>query len=114
MTTTTKFIWIGMATALLAAPCFPQADENKPGEPTKYFRLEFTVKELEGGKVVNSRNYTTSLSTQRVDTGMIRAGDKVPVQNGKEQFTYLDVGVNIDCNSLKQVDNQLALHISAD
>jgi hypothetical protein len=37
----------------------------------------------------------------------------VPVQ-GDKQFTYLDVGVSIDCNSLKQFDNQLAVHVAAD
>jgi hypothetical protein len=46
MQKTMKFVWIGMVAAMLAAPCFPQAAENKPDEPTKYLRLDFTVKEL--------------------------------------------------------------------
>jgi hypothetical protein len=110
---TMKLLWIAMAAALLAAPCFPQSAENKPEEPAKYFRLDFTVKELEGGKVLTSRSYSTSLSNQKGDSVSIRTGDKVPVTTGKEQVSYQDVGVNIDCNSLKLVDNQLALHINA-
>jgi hypothetical protein len=113
MQTKMKFVWIGMVAALLAAPCFPQTAENKPEEQTKYFRLDFTVKELEGGKVLTSRNYSTSLSNQRNDDVSIRTGDKVPIVTGKEQVSYQDVGVNIDCNSLKLVGNELALHINA-
>jgi hypothetical protein len=112
MQKTMKFVWIGMVAAMLAAPCFPQAAENKPDEPTKYFRLDFTVKELEGGKVVNARSYSTSLSNQKGDSVSIRTGDKVPIVTGKDQVSYQDVGVNFDCNSLKLVDNQVALHIN--
>ncbi len=108
----TKFVWIGMVAAMLATPCFPQVAENKPDEPTKYFRLDFTVKELEGGRVVNARSYSTSLSNQKNDTVSIRIGDKVPIVTGKDQVSYQDVGVNFDCNSLKLVDNQVALHIN--
>src|SRR6266700_546307 len=98
MTKTMKFAWVGMAAAFLAAPCFPQNAENKPDEQAKYFRLDFTVKELEGGKVVNARSYSTSLSNQK-DVGSIRAGDRVPVQGDKGQWTYLEVGVSIDCRA---------------
>jgi hypothetical protein len=106
MTKTTK---LALIVALLAAPCFPQTAENKPEEQTKYFRLDFTVKEIEGGKVVNARNYSTSLSTQKGDNGSIRTGDKVPVQGDKGGWSYLDVGVSIDCDSLKEVGSQLTI-----
>ena len=111
MIKTTKLTLIAV---LLAVPCFPQTAENKPEEPAKYFRLDFTVKELDGGKVVNARTYSTSLSNQKGDSGSIRTGDRVPVLSAKEQYTYLDVGVNIDCNSLKEVGSQLAIHVTAD
>lgn len=113
MKKTIRLAWIAIAAALLAASCFPQTPGNKPDEQTKYYRLDFTVKELEGGKVINARNYSTSLSNREGDGSSIRTGDKVPVQSDKA-WTYLDVGVSIDCNSLKQVDNQLAVHVTAD
>jgi hypothetical protein len=113
MQTKMKFVWTGIAAALLAAPCFPQTAENKP-EQTKYFRLDFTVRELEGGKVVTSRSYSTTLSNEKGDNVSIRTGDKVPIITGKDQsVSYQDVGVNIDCNSLKLVDSQVALYIRA-
>jgi hypothetical protein len=112
MQTKMKFVWIGMVATLMAAPCFSQTPENKP-EQTKYFRLDFTVRELEGGKVVTSRSYSTSLSNQKNDRVSIRTGDKVPIVTGKEQVSYQDVGVNIDCNSLQLVDSGVALYINA-
>jgi len=108
-----KFVWMGMVAALLAAPCFPQTTENKPAEPAKYFRLDFTVKEIEGGKVLTSRSYSTALSNEKGDNVSIRTGDKVPIVTGKDQVSYQDVGVNIDCNALKLVDNELALYVRA-
>lgn len=108
-----KFVWIAMIAALLAAPCFPQAAENKPDDQTKYYRLDFTVKELEGGKVVTTRSYTTTLSNEKGDRVSIRTGDKVPIISGSGQVSYQDVGVNIDCNSLKPVGTELALYINA-
>jgi hypothetical protein len=113
MRKTMKLVRIGMVAALLAAPCFPQASENKPEEQTKYFRLDFTVKELEGGKVVNARSYSTSLSDQSRDNAQLRAGDKVPIVAEAGKVSYQDIGVNIDCTSLRLVDNQIAFHINA-
>src|ERR1700722_11297491 len=108
-----KFVWIGIVATLLAAPCFPQTPETKPEEQSKYFRLDFTVKELEGGKVLTSRSYSTSLSNKKNDSVSIRTGDKVPIVSAKDQLSYQDIGVNFDCNSLKLVDGQVALHVNA-
>jgi hypothetical protein len=113
MKKTSKLVWVVLATALLAAPCFAQAPEAKP-EVVKYFRLDFTVKELENGKVVNTRSYSASASTQKGDSCSIRTGDKIPTQTSDKQFTYLDVGTSIDCNTLRLIGDQLALHVSAD
>jgi hypothetical protein len=54
-----RFASIAVATALLAAPGSPQNPENKPDEQKKFYRLDFTVKELEAGKIVTARNYST-------------------------------------------------------
>jgi hypothetical protein len=119
----TRFIGMGIACAVLAAPSFSQTElqtkpvavASKAAETARYFRLDFTVKELENGKVVNTRAFSTTMQSATNSYGAsIRAGDKVPVSSGDSKITYLDVGVNIDCRDLKVVDNQLALQISAD
>ena len=122
MKTSAKFSTIAVAIAMLAAPSFPQSP-NAPApavqvrqeEPAKFFRLDFILKELEGGKVINSRSYSTSASTRASDGGCsIRSGDKVGRSDGSGKISYIDIGVSIDCNNLRLVDNQLAIHLSVD
>ena len=113
MQKTMKFILVALA-AIVAVPGFGQTPDVKPEEPVKYFRLDFVVKELENGKIVNARSYSSVASAGSRESCSIRTGEKIPTQTGKEAFTYLDVGVNIDCNALRVVGNQLAFHVSAD
>jgi hypothetical protein len=115
MQTTMKLTLIALAATLLGNTCFAQSQEAKPEEPAKYLRLDFTVKELDSGKVVTARTYSTISSVGSGGSCSIRTGDKVPVSGDKgTSFTFLDVGVSIDCNSLKLAGNQLALHVAAD
>jgi hypothetical protein len=119
---TIKMCLTVLVAALVAGACFAQSEAAKPAEPPppKYFRLDFVVKELDSGKVVNSRAYSMTISTGPQNTGpqnrvsSIRAGSRVPVSTKSGEYTYLDVGVNIDCNSAKEVQNQLALNVIAD
>ena len=120
MKNATKVLWIALTAALPAVPAssqstpqpLPPAVVSKPAEQPKYFRLDFIVKELENGKVMNVRAYSTSSDNAR-GFASIRAGDKIPVASEKGP-TYVDVGVNIDCRELKLIDNQLSVQISAD
>jgi hypothetical protein len=95
----------------MAGACFAQNN----AEPPKYYKLDFTVKELEAGKTVNARNYSTIGATKR-GSQSIRANSKVPSSTspGSTQFTYVDVGVNIDVNSVEEIAGELSLFVSAD
>lgn len=73
----------------------PPPAAEKPVKPVSIYRLEFTVREVEDGKRLNSRSYV--MSVQDGDTGRIRVGNKIPYNTGKDQFQYYDVGINIDC-----------------
>jgi hypothetical protein len=97
---------------LTATVCLAQDEPKKP-DAAKYFRVDFVVKESEGGRVVNSRNYGMTVAAGK---GVIRTGDKVPVTaNAKDgQVTYIDVGVNIDWSIDFPVQDQVRMHISAD
>jgi hypothetical protein len=117
------FVLLGFVFA--AGNGWSQADQNarpaaKAVEQAKYYRLDFVVKETEDGKQVSARNYSLTASTGSFGNNCsVRAGDKIPVPsaNSKDaspQFTYIDVGVNIDCRDLKDVDQKLALRIQAD
>jgi hypothetical protein len=114
----TKLATISILGAWMAGACLAQSD-SKPVEPVKFYRLDFVVKELDAGKVVNARTYSTSASAK--DGGWactIRTGNKVPVPTGmsadKTQYTYIDVGVNFDCKSIKEIDGQLSMVLTAE
>jgi hypothetical protein len=116
------FVLLGFVFA--AGNGWSQADQSaKPAfqaaVATKYYRLDFVVKETENGKPVNARNYSLTAAAGGggiASTCSVRAGDKIPVPSAKDggQFTYLDVGVNLDCQNLKEVEQKLALRIQAD
>jgi len=95
-----------------------KAPDNKPSETRPdphYYRLEFVLKELgDDGRVVNSRTYYTDVATVG-RSSQVRAGTKIPVRtNDKNEIQYLDVGVNIDCDSAHETPQGLGLHISAE
>lgn len=101
--------------ALMAESCWAQAEKSK-GEQEKFYHLDFVVKEIADSKVVNSRSYSTMISTGH--PGSIRTGNKVPYQTASAastpQYQYLDVGVNIDCRSARELDAQLGLWVTAE
>jgi hypothetical protein len=65
-------------------------------KPVHAYRLDFSVKELEGGKVINTRDY--SMNLQADDGNEIKIGTRVPVETGEgRQYQYIDVGTSIWC-----------------
>jgi len=98
-----------------ALPCRAQADDAS--EP-KFFRLDFTIKELESGKLINSRNYSMTIWIDKSSSSSIRSGEKVPFVSGKsggdDHYQYQEFGVNIDCRSPRVVANQLSTWIVVD
>ncbi|MDQ6676822.1 MAG: hypothetical protein M3Z09_05950 [Acidobacteriota bacterium] len=97
-----------------ATPCFAQGEK---ASEFKYFHLDFVVKELDGGKVINARNYSITISTATHDifnNSSIRSGEKVPVAQPGGQVTYVEAGVNIDCRQATELPNQLAMVVTID
>jgi hypothetical protein len=102
---------------LMAAGCFAQPEPAKPQPPEKkYFHLDIVVKQLDGGKVINSRAYAMTVATENERTS-IRTGGKVPLPVGDtpaKGFNFVDVGTNIDCSAVKEIQGQLALFLSVE
>lgn len=83
--------------------------ESKPAaeaKPQSVYRLEFVVRELDGGKAINSRSY--SMSAQDGDWGRLRVGSRVAYKNAENSFQYENVGINIDCR-VKELESRLLL-----
>lgn len=106
-----KISSVGLLTlALIAGTCFAE-----DAAPPKFFKLDFVVKELEGAKVLNARTYSVVVSVQTDSPPCsIRTGSKVPYSTGGTQYSYLDVGVSIDCRAVKEAPGGLSLRVDAD
>jgi len=116
-----NFVFILLCLALFTVPAIaqegktqaPPTPEAKPD--ARYYHLEFVLKELgDDGRVVNNRTYHTDVATGG-RFSQVRAGTKIPVRtNDKDEIQYLDLGVNIDCDSAHETPQGLGLHISAE
>jgi hypothetical protein len=101
-----------LALALLAVPGF-----SADAVPAKFYKLDFVVKEVEGTKVLNARSYSMTVSEDKLNEhSMIRAGSKVPYSTNADgsQYSYLDLGVSIDCYHVTEMHDTMSLVIAAD
>jgi hypothetical protein len=101
---------------------------HAPAISEHFYRLDFVVEDLNAeGKVVNSRGYSTTVSTGSHGTVSIRSGSKFPIITGSTssgerkaansepniQFEYLDMGTSIDIHDAHEVSSQLAFEVTA-
>ncbi len=100
---------LGILALMTAGACLAQTAEK-----VRFYKVDFGLKEVEAGKVVSSRTYSMIVHEGLHNISNIRTGSKVPLQAGNGAFNYLDVGVNIDCSDVKEVDGELAMDINAD
>jgi hypothetical protein len=105
-----------LLTAALSAAGFAQSEEvKKPAPPPekKFYRLDLAVKELDGGKTVNSREYFMMVSTGH-ENNSLRTGTKLPY-GSEDKRSYMEVGVNFDCREVvPTASGELSMVLSAD
>lgn len=91
----------------------PASNSEKAYGPT--YRLTYTLSEMDGEKKAAVQRFAMTLNPP--DRGSIKVGSKIPVVTGTidagsgkadTQFTYLDVGINIDA-ALMQFSNGMRL-----
>lgn len=97
--------------AVIGSQCF--AEEPVP---LKFYRLDFAVKELDAGKVVNSRSYWTAVATTTEPSCRIRTNSQVPVPTTADgsQFQNLQLGVSIDCGRVMDHETAVSLRVGAE
>lgn len=96
------------------------AQESKPQSPQQsnaVYKLEYVFSEVQNGKRINARSYSTLLHSG--ERGSIRLGSRLPllvsqVSGGPGSLQYIDVGVNIDCRIERDVDSGIALLTNVD
>lgn len=89
-----------------------------PPVPPRHFQLDYVVKEVENGKVTNSRTYSIIVAANGEGRReQIRTGSRVPVitaDGDRKQFQYIDLGVDIDSSDVREKQGQLWLRVSAE
>ena len=108
---------IAFCLPLIPNPASAQQEKGKSlSEPTEQkplqtYRIEFNVREIEGGKRLNSRSYM--MMAQDGDWGKVRVSDGVRFQADSNSTLVVsrDVGMSIDCRPREQEDSvALAIH----
>jgi len=94
---------------------------SSTAKPVHAYRVDFSITELAEGKKVNTRHY--SLVTNSGPWSTLKIGTRVPVATGSfqpnaaaalvNQFQYLDVGTNIDCEVNEQGED-ISLDVRSD
>jgi hypothetical protein len=95
-----------------------EASKPKPDPLTPAvtpLRVQVVVSEYDGEKKVSSLPYTFTVNAdeRRARPGsLIRNGVRVPVITAKDQYTYVDIGTNVDCSATLQDDGRYKLQIA--
>jgi hypothetical protein len=87
-------------------------NERPERPPVNAYRLDFSIYEIEDGKKINTRQYSTILNGD--DTGgEIKIGTRVPAEGKQGEFQYLDVGTSIT-SRMSERGGQLQLFVHAE
>jgi hypothetical protein len=99
-----------------------QAQNDKMAQVQKqadlsFYRVEYVLREVETGKVTNTRNYVLTVDSTPRGSGSIRVGNKIPLATGKEpirQIQYQDIGMSIDCTLLSELESDIRIFTTLD
>jgi hypothetical protein len=108
MTMAKRWITGLLALTIAAGACVAE----EPAEPPKFYKMDFVVKEVDGAKVLNSRTYSTMVSTGQ--STEIRAGSKITFTTQPGSYQQIDLGVNIDVRGIKEMQDRLAFYVMAE
>jgi hypothetical protein len=113
-----------MLLVLLAVTTFgavaQESAKSKPDDRTPALtplRVQVVFSEYDGDKKVSSLPYLFSVNSDERrarPATLIRNGVRTPVSTGKEQFTYIDVGTNLDCSATLLEDGRYKLQMTLD
>jgi type II secretory pathway component GspD/PulD (secretin) len=105
---------LALTTASAQTPSAAPAAAHNP----KPYRVTYTLTEMDGAKTIGVQHYSVIVVEGGRTT--LKNGSKIPVATGsysgggagssvQTQFTYLDVGINIDTTLVDQVDGMWRL-----
>jgi|HubBroStandDraft_4_1064222.scaffolds.fasta_scaffold00031_54 hypothetical protein len=99
--------------ALCQATPAPSPSSTRQPESTQYYKLSFTLRELDEGKLVNQRAFLMRICTDG-SWNSLRAGTRLPVSTGNNNINYIDVGVNLDVRAMEGTDTAVPIYVKAE
>ena len=102
---------------LLAAVLAPLALQAQPSRSSAVYRADFTIKDSGDAGAKTGRKYTLILNEHQ--KSVFKVGNRTPVVTGgggtagNTQFTYVDIGVNIECVVAEQ-NGGVGMHAEMD
>ena len=94
----------------------PQKKEvlaGRDGITENFFKLAFVIYEVDDGKRINQRDYML-IGRSDNQPSSIKVSTRVPIyteiKGNDKQYTYIDVGLRINCSLKEQVDRRVQLH----
>ena len=103
---------------VVTAPAQDNAKETPTQQPAAQpkpliaYNLQFVLRELQDGKVVNTRNYAAVMQ-ENLGPVDLKIGSRIPVKSEKE-FTYMDIGTSIRCWDLKAQPPSVGLNCTVE
>lgn len=117
-----KFVSIILTLLVATAVLAQDKPENKPASndftwARAPYRLDFTIKEMEDSKVVNTRTYSMAMQSAEQrgrSDGEVKTGSRVPIattnsKDGGNSIQYLDVGISISAQLYVMQNSNLLL-----
>lgn len=90
------------------------AAQEKANADSAVYKVEFNIHDGNDATARTGRRYAILIGAN--EKGVFRVGQKMPYVTGSvpnNQYTYVDVGVNIDCH-LNEVNGKIGLRASLD
>ena len=79
------------------------------------YKMVFSIVELQEGKKINQRDYSILVEADDHSGNKLKIGSKVPIETansqGNSQYTYADVGFQLECSLAETVSNKLGLRV---
>jgi hypothetical protein len=82
---------------------------KKAAVPT--YKMAFSIYELQDGKKINQRDYSLLVEANDRGANTLKIGTKVPIDTGKDAYTYTDVGFELRCSAAETLNNKLAISV---
>jgi hypothetical protein len=113
------FLAVGTLTAQQETAKTNQEPAERSSVPKRLaaptYKLVFSIFELQEGKKVNQRDYSILVEADDRSGNKLKIGNKVPIETGNSQgnsqFTYTDVGFDLECSLAETVSNKLSLRV---